>query len=57
MAKSIKTVKKVVKKAVKKEVKKEVKKKEVKKCEACSGTGLIDPHNICVMCDGSGKVS
>lgn len=60
------TIKKAVEKAVKKTVvkKKAVKEVEVEivevpvltKCEACNGTGLLDPNNLCAICDGSGQI-
>lgn len=51
MSKLVEKVKKLVSK------KTAPKKVVEKKCEACNGTGLLDPHNLCAMCDGSGKVS
>jgi DnaJ-class molecular chaperone len=53
MAKVVEAVKKAVTKKPK-EV--EVKKVEVD-CADCSGRGLLDAHNLCVVCDGSGKVT
>lgn len=39
--------------AVKKAVKTPAKEKAV--CPDCKGSGLLDPNNLCTLCDGSGK--
>lgn len=41
--------------AVKASVKKPAKKEVV--CTGCNGRGLLDADNLCVVCDGSGKVT
>lgn len=58
MGKLLESLKKTVGKPTKVEKKevKEVKKKEVT-CESCNGKGLLDADNLCVVCDGSGKVT
>lgn len=52
MGKVVEKAKAAVKKVATKKV--EVK---VTKCEECRGTGLLDAHNLCTICDGSGQVT